>query len=68
YLSADSWITLCNQIIKIYVVNRITPKLLNQVAAVENIGCPVESSMSKSNIYSLSEIILLKWVTTHYYA
>jgi hypothetical protein len=66
YLSADSWITLFNQIIKIYIVNRITEKSLIGIPGVDRDRCQVDSTMRKSNIYSVSEIILLKWATYHF--
>jgi hypothetical protein len=66
YLSADSWITIINQIIKIFIVNRITPKSLKGIAGVEAERCNVDPSMYRSNIYTVSETILLKWVTYHF--
>ena len=65
YLSEEAWITLFFQIMKIFYLRRVTPagfKALASIPASEKVLPPPNSS----NIYSDSEIILLKWLEFHY--
>ena len=70
YLSLDSWITLFYQIVKIYHLNRLTPKVFKNTPgmpipekSVTNMG---ETPMEGSNLLSVSENLLLRWLETHY--
>ena len=66
YFAMDSWLTLFYQILKIYYLNRVTPKSFKALPGVQPPDNQVEPIMSKSNIYSVPETILLKWLTYHY--
>ena len=62
----ESWITLFYQVLRIYYLNRITPKNFKSLPGVPAPDSAVEVPMTKSNIYSVSETILLKWMSFHY--
>ena len=66
YLSKESWITVFYQILRIYFLNRVTPKNFKTLPGVPISESTVDQPMSKSNIYSVSESILLKWMNYHY--
>jgi hypothetical protein len=66
YLSSEAWITIFYQVLRIYFLNRITPKNFKTLPGVPAIESNVDNAMSKSNIYSVSESILLKWMSFHY--
>ena len=66
YLSKESWITVFYQILRIYFLNRVTPKNFKTLPGVPINESTVDQPMSKSNIYSVSESILLKWMNYHY--
>ena len=66
YLSAESWLTLFYQILKIYYLNRVTPKSFKNLPGVPPQEATVESHMQGSNVYSVPETILLKWMQYHY--
>ena len=66
YLSMESWITLFYQVLRIYYLNRITPKNFKALPGVPPLESSVDAQMTKSNIYSVSETILLKWMSYHY--
>lgn len=62
----ESWITVFYQILRIYFLNRVTPKNFKTLPGVPINESTVDQPMSKSNIYSVSESILLKWMNYHY--
>ena len=66
YLSMESWITIFYQVLRIYFLNRITPKNFKTLPGVPAGESSVDVPMTKSNIYSVSESILLKWMNYHY--
>jgi hypothetical protein len=66
YLSMDSWITLFYQVIKIYYLNRVTPKSFKSLPGMPSNETNVDNAMQNSNIYSVPETILLKWMQHHY--
>lgn len=66
YLSKESWITVFYQVLRIYFLNRVTAKNFKALPGVPPIDSSVDSLMTKSNIYSVSETILLKWMTYHF--
>ena len=66
YLSMESWITIFYQVLRIYFLNRVTPKNFKTLPGVPISESTVDQPMSKSNIYSVSESILLKWMNYHY--
>jgi len=66
YLSMEAWITIFYQILRIYFLNRVTPKNFKTLPGVPAADSTVDAVMTKSNIYSVSETILLKWMNHHY--
>lgn len=54
------------QILKIYYLNRVTPKSFKNLPEMPDSEKTIEPAMTKSNIYSVAETILLKWMTHHY--
>lgn len=66
YLSTESWITLIYQVLKIYYLNRVTPKSFKNLPGMPASEATVEPAMQNSNLYSVPETILLKWMQYHY--
>lgn len=66
YLLMESWITVFYQVLKIYYLNRVTPKSFRNLPGMPVSETMVEQHMMKSNVYSVSETILLKWMTFHH--
>ncbi|CAG9335550.1 unnamed protein product [Blepharisma stoltei] len=66
YLSMDSWTTLIFQIVKLYLLNRVTPKSFKNLPGMNPEEANIDAGMTSSNIYSVSECILLKWLSYHY--
>lgn len=66
YMSMDSWTTLIYQIIKMFLLNRVTSKNFKTLPGVEGDAGNMELWMTSSNIFSSSESILLKWMSYHY--
>jgi len=54
------------QIFKIYLLNRVNVKSFRALAGMEASATSTDPNMSHSNIFSLSENILLKWMSHHY--
>lgn len=65
FIAMESWITIFYQILRIYYLNRITPKNFKALPGVPNSENTVDNAMQKSNCYSVSEAILLKWMQYH---
>lgn len=68
YLSMDAWITLLYQIVRVFLLNRLTPKTFRSLPGMPPDKAIVDSSMTSSNIYSTSENIILRWLSYHYNA
>lgn len=66
YLSMESWVTLFYQVLKIYYLNRVTQKSFKNLPGMAPALAVVDQAMQNSNIYSVSENILLKWMQYHY--
>lgn len=66
YLAMESWLTVFYQVLKIYYLNRVTPKSFKNLPGIAPNETQIEPNMTKSNVYSVSESILLKWMTYHY--
>jgi hypothetical protein len=66
YISMESWLTIFYQVLRIYYLNRITPKNFKALPGVPPQEAIVDPPMTKSNIYSVAETILLKWMSYHY--
>ncbi len=67
YLSTDSWITLFYQIIKIYYLSRLTPKVFKNTPGLpaERPAIP-DTFLNDSNFLSVNEALLLKWLEIHH--
>ena len=62
YLSMYSWASLFNQIIKMFYLARINMNKFRQMKGLSEEQTTIERNfLTKSNVYSPSEIILLKW-------
>ena len=57
--------TLLYQVVKLFVFNRLTPKLLKSTPGVDP-SYTKDLHLSGSNVYSPSELVLLGWYTYHY--
>jgi hypothetical protein len=66
HIAMESWITIFYQVLRIYYLNRITPKNFKALPGVPVNDSNVDNAMQKSNCYSVAETILLKWMTYHY--
>jgi hypothetical protein len=66
YIAMESWLTMFYQVLRIYYLNRITPKNFKALPGVPQVEASVDPQMTKSNIYSVAETILLKWMSFHY--
>jgi hypothetical protein len=47
-------------------LNRVTPKSFKNLPGMPTSDTGIEPNMTKSNVYSVPEAILLKWMTFHY--
>jgi len=64
-LNKGSWLIILYQTIKLFVVNRLTPRLLKSLPGVDPkkiVAPPTQGS----NLYSQSEGILLAWLSYHH--
>jgi hypothetical protein len=66
FLAMESWLTMFYQVLKIYYLNRVTPKSFKNLPGLPPSETSIEPNMTKSNVYSVPEAILLKWMTFHY--
>jgi Calponin homology (CH) domain len=66
YVSMDAWMTVVFQVLKIYYLNRVTPKSFKSIPGLPANETAVDAAMQASNIYSVSETVLLKWMQHHY--
>ena len=67
YLSNDAWITIFYQVLKIYYVSRLTPKVFRNTGgfSAEKAGF-TDNVLEGSNFLSPNENILLRWLELHY--
>ena len=65
FIAMESWITIFYQVLRIYYLNRITPKNFKSLPGMTPAEAIVDPPMTKSNIYSVAETILLKWMSYH---
>jgi len=65
YIAMESWLTIFYQVLRIYYLNRITPKNFKALPGISPSETVVDAPMQKSNIYSVAEAILLKWMSYH---
>jgi hypothetical protein len=62
YLSMDAWMTVIYQVLRIYYLNRVTQKSFKGIPGMPVPETNVDPAMQSSNIYSVSETVLLKWM------
>ena len=60
-----SWMMLMYQVVKLFVLNRLTPKLLRSIPGVDP-ALTKGLYLTGSNVYSPSELVLLGWLTYHW--
>lgn len=67
YISADAWITLFYQIIKLYYLGRVNLKAFRNLPGIspEKLKIP-EYYLEGSNVYSPPENLLLRWLEIQY--
>ncbi|KAJ3017572.1 UNVERIFIED_CONTAM: Cilia- and flagella-associated protein 47 [Siphonaria sp. JEL0065] len=65
-ITKEAWISVISQVIKIYALQIITPKHFRALPGISSdevqLNWPI---ISKGNIYSTSEAILLRWASYH---
>jgi hypothetical protein len=66
-ITEGSWMMLIYQVVKLFVFNRLTPKLLRSTPGIDP-ALTKGLHLTGSNIYSPSELVLLGWLTYHYQA
>jgi len=66
YISMDAWMTVVYQVLRIYYLNRVTAKSFKALPGMPGSESNVDPAMQTSNIYSVSETVLLKWMQYHY--
>jgi hypothetical protein len=64
-INEGSWMMLMYQIVKLFVFNRVTVKLLRSTPGVDP-ALTKDLHMSGSNLYSTSELVLLSWFSYHF--
>ena len=55
------------QVVRVFVLARVTVKTLKSLPGMEACQTPPDSALLNSNVYSTAETILLAWLTAHYY-
>jgi len=63
--ACHAWLTLCCQVVKSLVLYRITPKLMKNLGGITASVASLDSAMTHSSVYSVSECYLLKWLSHH---
>lgn len=66
YISYEAWLTIIYQVVKIYVLNSISLSGFRQLPGLDKELEIVDPTLSQSNVFSVPESILLKWMTLHY--
>ena len=65
-VSSYCWTSLIFQVVKVFVVSRVSMRSLRSlpISATIEVG---KNYFTKSNLYSVSEMVLLKWMTSHFF-
>ncbi len=65
FLLSDStaWLSVLYQMIKVFILNRVTPK---QFKSLPGVSTDSNDRFEGSNIYSVPEAVLCKWLTYHF--
>eukprot|EP00736_Rhodelphis_marinus_P012698 Rmarinus@m.1878 len=64
-MALPAWLATMYQVIKVFILNRVTPAQVRTLPGMEMERGP-DPTLSNSNVYSVAESILLKWLTVHY--
>ncbi len=54
------------QVLKIFMLSRVTPKAFKALPGLTTEAAVVDEAMKQSNLYTVHEMILLKWLTFHF--
>lgn len=65
-VSRWAWSIMLQQLVKITILSRITPKQYAELPGINETVFTRDVSLSGSNVYSVHESILLKWMTHHF--
>ena len=65
-LSRMAWLTVLVQIIKVFIVSRVTPSAFRALPGMSPELACMGWKFEGSNVYSVGESILLEWVSFHY--
>lgn len=63
--STMMWTELMYQVLKVFVLNRITPRSLARLPGFDPASKP-DAAVFQSNVYSVPENVLLHWLTYHH--
>eukprot|EP00466_Bigelowiella_natans_P011255 jgi/Bigna1/72093/fgenesh1_pg.18_\ len=64
--ACEAWLTVLYQIMKIFILYRVTPKSFKALPGIPPEKTEMAQWMSKSNVYTVSENILLRWLNFHH--
>lgn len=66
-LSGETWLTILHQIIRCFILNRVTPRSYAQLPGLpdDSVPSPLLPAFQGSNVYSTNECVLLKWMQVH---
>lgn len=65
-VSSAAWRVVLMQTIKVFVLSRVTPKQFKGMPGLDDKVTAADASLAGSNFYSVSEVILLKWMSYHF--
>jgi len=65
-ICSASWMRLLYQIIKLFIFNRISPKILRTLPGVDVSELQPFPTYIGSNVYSVSECVILHWLNHHH--
>ena len=67
FRAAEAWVTVLCQTIKLFCLQRVSPRDFSSLPGIPaSLASGADFQLSKSNVYSVSECILLKWVNYHH--
>mmetsp|Transcript_28943 Transcript_28943/g.66987 ORF Transcript_28943/g.66987 Transcript_28943/m.66987 type:complete len:2816 (+) Transcript_28943:96-8543(+) len=64
-LSTAAWVTLLYQSVRIFCLNRVTIKSTKSLPGMGALPHGVETSVIGSNLFSVSEVVLMHWINYH---
>jgi len=65
-ISSMAWRDVMMQVTRVFVLSRVTPRQFKMVPGVEEKATGTDAALVGSNMYSVSESILLKWMSYHF--